>query len=131
MPHPDPKLTPPSSGRARPLAQFSLQGLLVVTAMVAVLLGVYRGMGIEAMMHYLLLLFVVGPWFSHLAGECLPIRSGGLRKSASHLFLLVLFIATLRMAEYLYEGPVALYLGLAALVLWTPQYFLFFLHIAR
>lgn len=103
----------------------------MVTAMVAVLLGVWRGMGMQAMVHYLLLLFAVGPWFSHLVGECLPIRSGLTRKSISHLVLLVLFIVTLQLAQRTYDGPVSLYLGLAALVLWTPQYFLFYLHLAR
>ena len=110
----------------RPALQFSLQGLLVVTAMVAMGLGIYRLAGVQALVHYAFLLFAVGPWFAWLASECLPIPSPQLRTAAANMILLLLFIVVLKLAELNLEGPVAIVVGLAALVLWTPQYMLFF-----
>jgi hypothetical protein len=110
----------------RPLLQFSLQSLLVVTAMVAITLGFYRLVGWRAVVHYGLMLFVVGPWFVFLVSECLPVRTVQLRTAAANLMLLVLFIATLKLAESVLAGPVVILVALAAILLWTPQYMIFF-----
>src|SRR5881227_2185895 len=91
--------TPP-----RPGLQFSLQTLMIVMAMVAVGLGVYRGVGWRCLAYYFLLLFAVGPWFAHLLSECLPIRSVALRTAIGNFLLLFLFIGALRVAEQLVEG---------------------------
>lgn len=115
-----------SNRTPRPALQFSLQGLLVVTAMVAMGLGIYRLAGVQALVHYAFLVFAVGPWFAWLASECLPIPSPQLRTAAANMILLLLFIVVLKLAELNLEGPVAIVVGLAALVLWTPQYMLFF-----
>jgi hypothetical protein len=106
--------------------QFSLQGMLVVTAMVAMALGFYRLAGAQALMHYAFLVFAVGPWFAWLASECLPISTPQLRTAAANMILLLLFIVVLKLAESQLDGPVAIVVGLAALILWTPQYMLFF-----
>jgi hypothetical protein len=111
---------------SRPLLQFSLQSLLVITAMVAIALGGYRLWGYMAAVHYLLLLFAVGPWFAYLVAECLPIHAPQLRTAAANMLLLALFIITLKVAESTLRGPVVLLVGLAALLLWTPQYMIFF-----
>ncbi len=111
---------------ARPFLQFSLQGLLVVTAMVAMGLGFYRLAGPQALVHYAFLIFAVGPWFAWLASECLPIHTPQLRTAAANMILLLLFIVVLKLAEATMEGPVAIVVGIAALFLWTPQYMLFF-----
>ena len=110
----------------RPLIQFSLQSLLLVTAMVAIALAFYRLVGHMAVVHYCLMIFAVGPWFAYLASECLPIKAVQLRTAAANLLLLVLFIATLKVAEATLPGPVIVIVALAALLLWTPQYMIFF-----
>jgi hypothetical protein len=110
----------------RPLVQFSLQGMLVFTAMVAIGLGFYRLVGVRALVHYSFLIFAVGPWFAWLASECLPIRSEKIRVAAANLTLLALFVVVLKIAEANLDGPVVILVGLAALLLWTPQYMLFF-----
>lgn len=115
----------PATGR-RPLLQFSLQGLLVVMAMIAIGLGFYRLVGVRALVHYCFLLFAVGPWFAWLLSECLPVRSVQLRAAAANFVLVVLFVGVLTLAQATLEGPVVILVGLAALLLWTPQYFLFF-----
>lgn len=117
-------MAPPA---ARPLWQFSLQSLLLLTAMVAIALGIYRLIGPMAAVHYCFLIFAVGPWFAYLAAECLPFHSPQLRTAAANMLLLVLFIATLKLAEVTeHDGPVAIVVALAALLLWTPQYMIFF-----
>lgn len=108
-----------------PLLQFSLQSLLLVTAMVALALGFYRLVGFMAVVHYCFLLFAVGPWFAYLAAECLPVAAQ-LRTAAANMLLLALFIATLKLAEATLHGPVVIVVALAALLLWTPQYMIFF-----
>ncbi|HEX5102256.1 MAG TPA: hypothetical protein VFV87_00490 [Pirellulaceae bacterium] len=115
-----------SSSAHRPLLQFSLQSLLIVTAMVAITLAFDRLVGYKAAVHYCLLVFAVGPWFAYLFSECLPIRATQLRTAAANLMLLVLFIATLKLAEMVLTGPVVILVALAALLLWTPQYMFFF-----
>jgi hypothetical protein len=111
---------------ARPVLQFSLQGLLVLTAMIGIALGFYKLVGPKALVHYSFLVFAVGPWFAWLVSECLPIQTMQLRTAAANMILLALFIAVLKLAEATLEGPVVLFVGLAALLLWTPQYMLFF-----
>ena len=111
---------------ARPVLQFSLQGLLVLTAMIGIALGFYKLVGPKALVHYAFLVFAVGPWFAWLVSECLPIQTRQLRTAAANMILLALFIAVLKLAEATLEGPVVLFVGLAALLLWTPQYMLFF-----
>jgi hypothetical protein len=115
-----------SQTRQRPVVQFSLQSLLVLMAMVAIALGFYRLAGPQALVHYCLLLFLVGPWFAYLASECLPIRAPQLRTAAANMMLLALFIITLKVAEATLQGPVAILVALTALLLWTPQYMIFF-----
>ena len=112
--------------RRRPLLQFSLQGLLVVMAMIAIGLGFYRLVGVRALVHYCFLLFAVGPWFAWLVSECLPVRAVQLRTAAANFVLVVLFVGVLTLAQATLDGPVVILVGLAALLLWTPQYFLFF-----
>ena len=115
-----------SQPAVRPLWQFSLQSLLLVTSMVAIALAFYRLVGLIAVVHYCFLIFAVGPWFAYLVAECLPLQASQLRTAAANMLLLVLFIATLKLAELALEGPVALIVALAALLLWTPQYMIFF-----
>ena len=110
----------------RPLLQFSLQGLLVVMAMIAIGLGFYRLVGLKAVVHYCFLVFAVGPWFAWLVSESLPIRTPQFRTGLANLVLLALFIGVLKLAEATLEGPIVILVGLAALLLWTPQYMLFF-----
>jgi hypothetical protein len=106
--------------------QYSLQGLLFLTALVAIGLGFYRLIGFMAVVHYCFLIFSVGPWFAHLTAECLPISAAQLRTAIANLLLLALFIVTLKLAEATLQGPVVIVVALAALVLWTPQYMIFF-----
>lgn len=103
----------------------------MATAMVAIGLAVWlalkeRDVGSVALVHYCFLVFAVGPWFAYLVSECLPIRTSQLRTAAANMILLVLFVVTLKMAEATLPGPVALVAAVAALVLWTPQYMIFF-----
>src|SRR5438132_7333689 len=116
----------PSQYPTRPLLQFSLQTLLIATAMVAIALGFYRLMGFMAVVHYCFLIFAVGPWFAYLASECLPLGAPQLRTAAANMILLGLFVATLKLAEATQPGPIVIVVALAALVLWTPQYMIFF-----
>ena len=116
----------PTRSSSRPLFQFSLQSLLVVTAMIAIALAFFRLAGWKAGVYYCLLVFSVGPWFAYLASECLPIRTRQARTAVGHLLLLLLFISTLKLAEWTLPGPVVMLVALAALLLWTPQYMIFF-----
>jgi hypothetical protein len=106
--------------------QFSLQSLLVITAMVAIGLAFYRLAGYRVLVHYCFLIFAAGPWFAFLASECLPIRATQLRTAAANLMLLGLFVATLKLAEHTLSGPVVLVVAVASLLLWIPQYMIFF-----
>lgn len=115
-----------ASDPPRPGLQFSLQSLMIVMAMVAIVLGVYRGLGWRWLAYYYLLLFAVGPWFAFLVSECLPIRWPSLRIAIGNTLLLFLFIGALRVSELLIDGQVVLLVGLSALLLWTPQYMIFF-----
>src|SRR5688572_14684516 len=101
---------------ARPVLQFSLQGLLVLTAMIGIVLGFYKLVGPKALVHYSFLVVAVGPWFAWLVSECLPIQTMQLRTAAANMILLALFIAVLKLAEATLEGPVVLFVGLAALL---------------
>ena len=116
----------PGHSPSRPLLQFSLHSLLVITAMVSIALAGYRLWGYMAVVHYCLLLFAVGPWFAYLVAECLPIHAPQLRTAAANMLLLALFIITLKVAESTLRGPVFVLVALAALLLWTPQYMIFF-----
>jgi hypothetical protein len=120
----EPVMSAPTT--SRPVLQFSLQSMLLLTAMVGIALGFYRLVGAMAVVHYCFLIFAVGPWFAFLASECLPIRAGQLRTAAANMLLLALFIVTLKLAEATLQGPIAVVVGLAALLLWTPQYMIFF-----
>jgi hypothetical protein len=103
----------------------SILQLMIVVTLVGVILGVYRVAGLQAFIHYAFLLFAVGPWFAHLASECLPIRSRPARVAIANVILVVLFIVGLKLAERIVSGPAVLIVGLAAIMLWTPQYLLF------
>jgi hypothetical protein len=106
--------------------QFSVQSLMVLTAMVAIALAFYRLVGYMAVVHYCLLIFAVGPWFAYLLSECLPLDAPQLRTAAANMILLALFIVTLKLAEQTIRGPVIMLVLLAAVLLWTPQYMIFF-----
>src|SRR5947207_15891441 len=121
----------PSHSPSRPFLQFSLQGLLILTALVAVVLGVYFGhlsiqVTIQVLAHYCFLVFAVGPWFAYLAAECLPIAAQQLRTAVANMILLALFVVTLKLAEATLPGPIVLVVAVAAVILWTPQYMMFF-----
>lgn len=116
-----------SPAATRPIFQFSLQSLLVLTSMACIGLAFYRlGLGSQVAVHYCFLIFAVGPWFAYLASECLPIRAPQLRTAAANMILLGLFIVTLKLAESHLPGPVPIVAAVAAVVLWTPQYMIFF-----
>src|SRR5438874_1942294 len=118
----------PARSRFRP-PQFSLQSLLIVTAIIAVITAIYHGdLRPRPMMlvHYCFLLFAVGPWFAYLLAECMPIAAPPLRTAVANMILLALFVATLKLAEATLPGPVILVVAVAALILWTPQYMIFF-----
>src|SRR6476619_7380179 len=118
----------PSRARFRP-PQFSLLSLLIVTAIAALAVAIYQGHvrpQSKFLIHYCFLLFAVGPWFAYLLAECLPIAAAALRTAAANMILLALFVATLKLAEATLPGPVILVVAVAALILWTPQYMIFF-----
>jgi hypothetical protein len=110
----------------RPWLQFSLQSLLAITAMIAIGLGLYRLVGARALVHYAFLVFAVGPWFAYLLSECLPLVSPKSRAAVANFILLGLFVGVLKLAESTLDGPIVIIVGLAALLLWTPQYMIFF-----
>jgi len=115
-----------SATRSRPLLQFSLQGMLVVTAIIAVVLAVYRQSGWRPLAYYYFLLFMVVPWFAYLFSECLPIRAAPLRLLLGNLLLVGLFLGAVQLAEVFFGAAAILLVGLAGLVLWAPQYMVFF-----
>jgi hypothetical protein len=111
------------------LVQFSLQSLMVLIILMSLALGIYRQAGVRALATYGLLLFAVGPWFSYLASECLPIRTLATRRTLAHLFMLLMFAVGLWSAQQwqaALEFPVAAWVLPAALVLWVPQYLAYF-----
>lgn len=116
-----------SHSPSRPVLQFSLQGLLILTGLVAVATAIYSGhLSIQVLAHYCFLVFAVGPWFAYLASECLPIAAQQLRTAAANMILLGLFVVTLKLAEATLPGPIVLVVAVAAVILWTPQYMMFF-----
>jgi hypothetical protein len=108
-----------------PRLQLTLRQLLAVTTLVGIVLGVYKLAGVTAFVHYAFLVFAVGPWFAYLASECLPIASPPVRTAIANFILLVLFAVGMQLAEWMFDAPAVLIAGLAALLLWTPQYLLF------
>src|SRR4029078_3530990 len=118
----------PSHSSTRPLLQFSLQSLLIVTTMAGIALAFSRFCLVRrmALVHYCFLLFAVGPWFAYLLAECLPIAAAPLRTAGANMILLALFVATLTLAGATLPGAVILVVAVAALILWTPQYMIFF-----
>jgi hypothetical protein len=121
----------PTQSPTRPLLQYSLQSLLVLMTMVAIGAAVVNEhislstVG-RLLVHYCFLVFAVGPWFAYLASECLPVEAPQLRTAAANMILLGLFIATLKLAQATLPGPIVIVVSLAAVVLWTPQYMIFF-----
>src|SRR5262245_52155272 len=122
--------------RTRPLLQFSLQGLLVVMTVIAIGLALmaavyhdkatWRDVG-RLLTTYCFFIFAVGPWFAYLTAECLPIAAPQLRTALANMILLALFVITLKLAEATLPGPIVIVVAVAALVLWTPQYMIFFI----
>jgi len=114
--------------------QFSLQSLFLITAASCLAFTMLRA-GPDAVVlniksgvsHYFLLLFGVGPWFARLVGECFPFTRATLRLMISNLLLLLLFVGGLRVSEAWFGSKSTLYMCVATLVLWTPQYMIFFL----
>lgn len=122
----------PARSRFRPL-QFSLQTLLIGMAVIAAFIAAgeaiyHRKLQLSPIIfvHYCFLLFAVGPWFAYLLAECLPIAAPALRTAIANMILLGLFVTTLKLAEATLPGPVILVVAVAALILWTPQYMIFF-----
>ncbi len=118
-----------SVSNSRPLWQFSLQSLMVVTILFGLGLGIYRQYGARAVATYGLLLFAVGPWFAFLVSECLPIRSLATRRTIAHGLLLVLFGLGLWSSQVwrgVLDNWIAALILPSALVLWVPQYLAFF-----
>lgn len=115
------------SSQPRPLLQFSLQGLMIVMAMVAVVLAVVRQAGWMPLVYYYFLLFAVGPWFAYLFAECLPIRTRAVRLFFGNLLLLAQFLGAIKLAEVFFDATAILLVGIAGMVLWTPQYMVFFI----
>lgn len=115
--------------RSRPLIQFSLQSLFVVTVLFCLGLGIYRQAGPRALATYGLLLFAVGPWFAYLASECLPVRSLIARRTLAYGLLLLVFgfgLWSSHIWRAVLDNWLAAWLLPAALVLWVPQYLAFF-----
>lgn len=108
----------------RPM-QLSVRTLMVGVTLLSVMLGVYRIAGWQAFVHYAFLVFAVGPWFAYLASECLPLSSRRLRTAAANLILVAVFFGTIRMSMEIVSGSVVMVIGLAAILLWTPQYLWF------
>jgi hypothetical protein len=118
-----------SASPRRPLLQFSLQSIMVVTILIGLGLGIYRQYGTRAVATYGLLLFAVGPWFAYLVSECLPIRSVAPRRTIAHGLLLALFGLGLWSSQVwrgVIDNWLAAWLLPAALILWVPQYLAFF-----
>lgn len=118
-----------SNASSRPLVQFSLQSLIVVTILICLGLGIYRQAGARALATYGLLLFSVGPWFAYLASECLPWRSVIARRTVAYGLLLVVFgfgLWSSHVWRSVLDNWLAAWLLPAALVLWVPQYLAFF-----
>jgi hypothetical protein len=113
----------------RPLMQFSLQSLMVLTILFCLGLGIYRQAGVRALATYGLLLFAVGPWFAYLASECLPVRSVIARRTFAYGLLLGVFALGLWSSHVwrsVLDNYLAAWLLPIALVLWVPQYLAFF-----
>ncbi len=113
----------------RPLLQFSLQSVMVLTILISLGLGIYRQAGVRALATYGLLLFAVGPWFAFLASECLPVRSLIARRTFAYGLLLVVFAVGLWSSHIwrsVLDNYLAAWLLPVALVLWVPQYLAFF-----
>ncbi len=109
--------------------QFSLQSLMVVVILVSLGLGIYRQAGVRALATYGLLLFAVGPWFAYLASECLPIRSVAARRTNAYVLLLLVFAFGL-WSSHVWRGTIdswhAAWILPLGLVLWVPQYLVYF-----
>jgi hypothetical protein len=120
---------PSNAPSSRPLMQFSLQSLMVLTILLCLGLGIYRQAGMRALATYGLLLFAVGPWFAYLASECLPVRSALARRTFAYGLLLLVFAVGLWSSHIwrsVLDNWLAAWLLPMALVLWVPQYLAFF-----
>ena len=115
-----------STRTARPLLQFSIQGLMIVMAMIAVVLAVYRQAGWRPLAYYYFMLFLVGPWFAYLFSESLPIRARPVRLFIGNVLLMAMFLGAVQLAEIFFNAAAILLVGVGALVLWSPQYMIFF-----
>lgn len=100
---------------------------MVVMAIIAVVLAVYRQAGWRPLVYYYFLLFAVGPWFAYLFSECLPIAARPLRLFIGNVLLMGMFLGAVQLAGIFFDAAAILLVGLGALVLWTPQYLVFFI----
>lgn len=110
----------------RPVWQYSLQTLLVLTSLVACGLAAWRATGWRTITMYVFLLFAVGPWFAWLVGESLWIPDRRMRSGVANLVLTGLLAVTLCLAEITFSGHSILLVFAIAAVLWPPQYLAFF-----
>lgn len=124
----------PTATQPRIRFQFSLKSLLLLMAVSCVVFAMLRTGTDTAIQnltrglaHYFLLIFGVGPWFTRLLGECFPFTRTTVRLMISNLLLLLLFVVGLRISEAWFGSKSTLYMCVATLVLWTPQYMIFFL----
>jgi len=107
--------------------QFSLMGLLIVGGLIAAILAIAsKQVDLRVLTHYCFLIFAVGPWFAYLLSECLPVSAPQLRTALANMILLALFIVTLKLGEATLPGPIAIVVAVSAVVLWIPQYMIFF-----
>jgi hypothetical protein len=110
----------------RPVWQYSLQTLLVLTSLLACGLAAWRATGWRTITMYAFLVFAVGPWFAWLVGESLWITDRRLRSGVANLVLTGLLAITLFLAEMTFAGHSILLVFAIAAVLWPPQYLAFF-----
>lgn len=122
--YPPPAPTQPRA--ARPVMQFSVQTLFVLTALIACGLAAYRIAGERLLIQYFALIFCVGPWFAYLLAESLPIRSRTIRVACGNSVLMLLFFAALKLGEAKYGWQSAAYITMGTLLVWSPQYVAFF-----
>ena len=116
----------PPQPQGRPAVQYSLQSLMVLTALLGCGLAAWKLSGPRLFQQYFVLLYGCGPWFAYLVGECLPTPIRVVRTAFANALLMALVVVGLSLWRQWFDWHGVVYGTALTALVWTPQYLAFF-----